>query len=268
MTTEPWFLLEELQKRLDTATVSQTASRKLALNLLSDSATSRPTNDTQFDDFRPRIETQIQQALSYNRYQAEAIVWQFTLPGVTVYPNPSASRQAIQADLASAQHAAAMDWPTQLKSVQYFSLASLQPGTTIIARGSDIASSVASLPNTRILRSDSFSNMGIVGIDQQILWVYTNPSAQSPVFRITLPNAATLLYTFLQLLPADSKGNVRTVKNRWWGCKDAGSRLSWSLASNHDIEIILTRVRRLLAQTEHFRITEALRYLLRVYGYI
>jgi len=73
MTTEPWFLLEELQQRLDTATASQTANRNLALNLLSDSATSHPTNATQFDDFRPRIETQIQQSLHYNRYQAEAI---------------------------------------------------------------------------------------------------------------------------------------------------------------------------------------------------
>lgn len=73
MTTEPWFLLGELQKRLDTATASQTANRKLALNLLNDSAACRPTHDTQFDDFRPRIETQIQQSLNYNRYQAEAI---------------------------------------------------------------------------------------------------------------------------------------------------------------------------------------------------
>lgn len=73
MSTEPWFLLQELQKRLDTATASQTANRKLALNLLSGSTPSRPINDTQFDDFRPRIEAQIQQSLNYNRYQAEAI---------------------------------------------------------------------------------------------------------------------------------------------------------------------------------------------------
>ncbi len=50
--------------------------------------------------------------------------------------------------------------------------------------------------------------MGIVGIDQQILWVYTNPSAQSSVFKIALPSTVNLLYTFLQLLPADSGASV------------------------------------------------------------
>jgi flagellar biosynthesis GTPase FlhF len=139
---------------------------------------------------------------------ANSTVWQFTLPGITVYPNPSAVRQAIQADLAATQHAVAIDWPTQLKTAQHFSLASLRSSTNIIARGSDITSSIASLPNTRIWRSDSFSNMGIVGIDQQVLWVYTNPNAQSPVFRIALPNTVNLLYTFLQLLPVDSGASV------------------------------------------------------------
>lgn len=139
---------------------------------------------------------------------ANSTAWQFTLSGITVYPNSGAARQAIQADLATAQHAVAIDWPTRLKTAQHFSLTSLRPGTNIIARGSEIASSIANLPNTRIWRSDSFSNMGIVGIDQQILWVYTNPSAQSPVFKITLPNTVNLLYTFLQLLPADSGASV------------------------------------------------------------
>jgi hypothetical protein len=73
MTTEPWFLLQELQNRLDTATASQNANRQLALDLLSDTPTSAPTNDSQFSDFAPRIEAQIGQALSYNDYQAEAI---------------------------------------------------------------------------------------------------------------------------------------------------------------------------------------------------
>jgi hypothetical protein len=139
---------------------------------------------------------------------ANSTVWQFTLPSVTVYPNPSAACQAIQTDLATAQHAVAIDWPTQLRPAQHFSLASIRRGTNIIARGSDIAASVASLPNNRLWRSDSFSNMGIVGIDQKILWVYTNPSAQSPVFRIALANTVDLLYTFFQLLPADSGASV------------------------------------------------------------
>jgi len=139
---------------------------------------------------------------------ANSTVWQFTLPSVTVYPNPSAACQAIQADLATAQHAVAIDWPTQLKSAQHFSLASIRRGTNIIARGSGIAASVTSLPNNRLWRSDSFSNMGIVGIDHKILWVYINPSAQSPVFRIALANTVDLLYTFLQLLPADSGASV------------------------------------------------------------
>lgn len=139
---------------------------------------------------------------------ANSTVWQFTLPGITVYPNSGAARQAIQADLATAQHAVVIDWPTRLKTAQHFSLTSLRLGTNIIARGSEIASSITNLPNTRIWRSDSFSNMGIVGIDQQILWVYTNPSAQSPVFKIALPSTVNLLYTFLQLLPADSGASV------------------------------------------------------------
>jgi len=61
MTTEPWFLLQELQKRLNTATASKNANRQLALDLLSDSGRSHPTNNSQFSDFAPRIEAQIQQ---------------------------------------------------------------------------------------------------------------------------------------------------------------------------------------------------------------
>ncbi len=119
-----------------------------------------------------------------------------------------AAKQAIQADLAAARHDVAIDWPTQLKSAQHFSLASIRRGTNIIARGSDIAASVTSLPNNRLWRSDSFSNMGIVGMDLKILWIYTDPSTQGPVFRIALANTVDLLYTFFQLLPADSGVSV------------------------------------------------------------
>ncbi len=73
MTTKPWFLLQELQKRLDTATVSQNSNRQLAEALLSNKGVSNPTNNSKFSDFTSRIEAQIKQSLSYNQYQSTAI---------------------------------------------------------------------------------------------------------------------------------------------------------------------------------------------------
>jgi len=131
---------------------------------------------------------------------ANFTVWQFTLPGITVYPNPSAARQAIEADLTIAQHAVAIDWSTQLNSAQHFSLASLRPGTNIVARGSDIASSITSLPNTRIWRSDSFSNTAVfTATEYSLIWRMLD--------LLGFPGLA--LYLILgQLLPADSGASV------------------------------------------------------------
>ncbi|MEP0872763.1 DEAD/DEAH box helicase family protein [Trichocoleus desertorum AS-A10] len=139
---------------------------------------------------------------------SNSVPWQFALPGVTIYPNPTAARLAIQEDLAAAQHAVAIDWPTRLYPAQHFSLASLRSGLNVIVRGSEAASIVNGLPNTRVWRADSFSSMGIVGIDQKTLWVYTSPNAQVPVFKINLSNTVNLLYTFFQLTPSDSGASV------------------------------------------------------------
>lgn len=135
-------------------------------------------------------------------------IWQFAIPNVELYTDSNIAKQAIQVDLSAAQDTVAIDWPTQLNPKQHFSLESLRAGTYVIARGSEAASSTVDLRNTRVWRSDSFSNMGIVGIDQKILWIYTNPNAQSLIFKITLPKTVSLLYTFFQLLPSDSKVSV------------------------------------------------------------
>jgi hypothetical protein len=92
MTTEPWFLLQELQKRLDTATASKNANRQLALDLLSDSGRSNPTNKSQFSDFAPRIEAQIQQPPKYNSYQAEAITHTLQHPVSFIWGPPGTGK--------------------------------------------------------------------------------------------------------------------------------------------------------------------------------
>jgi hypothetical protein len=139
---------------------------------------------------------------------AETDPWQFTLPGITVYPNPSAARQTMQQDLASAQNSIAIDWPARYHPAQHFALASLRSGVNVVARGAEATSMVAGLPNTNVWHTASFSSMGIVGIDQQILWIYTSPNAQVPIFRIALPKTVNLLYAFFQLMPSDTVGSV------------------------------------------------------------
>ncbi len=136
--------------------------------------------------------------------KANLIPWQFTLPGITVYPNPAAARQEIQANLNAARHSVAIDWPApRLDPTQYFSLASCQSGINLTARGPEATAIMENISNRRVWNSKSFSSMGIVGIDRQILWIYPSLSAATPVFKIALNDSVDLLYTLFQLVPSD-----------------------------------------------------------------
>jgi len=135
-------------------------------------------------------------------------LWEWALPGVTVYIDQDAARREIQLDLNSAQEAIAIDWPEMFNPKQYFSFKSLPPKINIIARGAKATSMLKDIYNTRIWRSDSFSSMALVGIDQQILWIYTSPQKNTPIFRVALTETVKLLYSFYELIPSDMGSSV------------------------------------------------------------
>lgn len=135
--------------------------------------------------------------------------WDFALPHIKAYSSAKLAQPDIQADLASAKQSVAIDWPTRLIPSQHFHLRFKQ-GLQLFARGPDAEAIAKNIPNRRIWRNTSFSNMGIVGIDGQILWIYANPSANSPVFRIALPETVTLLYDFFELTP---EGTGKTMES-------------------------------------------------------
>jgi hypothetical protein len=56
--------------------------------------------------------------------------------------------------------------------------------------------------------------MGIVGLDGQVLWVYANPGAEAPVFKVALPETVTLLYDFLELVPEGSGPAPKPLRTR------------------------------------------------------
>jgi hypothetical protein len=73
MKTEPWFLLEELQKRLESAVFSDKANKMLALNLMDFNKKFMPENSESFEDFKDRIESETGSALTYNKHQSSAM---------------------------------------------------------------------------------------------------------------------------------------------------------------------------------------------------
>lgn len=71
--TEPWFLFQELQKRLDSVLAHPNAHRKLAESLLSRSSGSQPSHHRNFQQYAIRITEQTGKKLIYNSYQEQAI---------------------------------------------------------------------------------------------------------------------------------------------------------------------------------------------------
>lgn len=135
-------------------------------------------------------------------------VWQFALPHIAAYANAKAAQADIHADLKAANQSIALDWPARLRPSEHFRL-NFKRGLQLIARGPEADAIAGRIPNRRIWRNDSFSNMGLVGIDGQVLWIYTNPAANAPVFKVALPETVTLLYDFLELVP---EGTGKTIE--------------------------------------------------------
>jgi len=187
-----------------------------------------------FRKFRDCLHTRSQVVPLTFSGSANSTAWQFSIPGVEVYLQSSQVKQMIQADLRNARDEVAIDWPTIFDEQRYFSWSVLKAGIQVFARGSKIQRSIAALKNNRFEKSDSFSTMGILGIDRKILWIYTNPSAQSLVFKITLPKTIELLYIFLQLVPADSKkGSAKQRIQNGFGSCEVCKGLLWTKLPEH-----------------------------------
>jgi len=135
-------------------------------------------------------------------------VWRFALPHVAAYVNAKAAQADIHADLEAANQSIALDWPTRLRPSEHFHL-NFKQGLQLFARGPEADAIACDIPNRRVWSSKSFSNMGIAGIDGQVLWIFADPAnTQAPVFKIALPETVTLLYDFLELTPSDASGSI------------------------------------------------------------
>lgn len=137
-----------------------------------------------------------------------AHLWEWALPNVSVYLEQDTAQREIQSDLESTQETIAIDWPEMFNTKQYFSFKSLPPKINVIGRGAKAAAMLKGICNTRIWRSDSFSSMALVGIDQHILWIYTSPQTNAPIFRVALTEAVKLLYSFYEIVPSDLGSSV------------------------------------------------------------
>ncbi|MBD2036580.1 AAA family ATPase [Leptolyngbya sp. FACHB-321] len=151
-------------------------------------------------------------------------LWTFTLPNVKVYPNAKAAQADIHADLKAAAKSVAIDWPIQLKPSQHFYL-NVDRGLQVFARGPEAEAITGKISNRRVWRNDSFSDMGIVGLDGQVLWVYTNPRAEAPVFKVALPETVTLLYDFLELVPDGAGPAPKPIEDTFGSCELCNSPL-------------------------------------------
>ncbi len=138
-------------------------------------------------------------------------IWEFQLPHVTAYANANAAQATIHTDLQAAQESIAIDWPMQLQPSRHFHL-QFPCGRQLFVRGPHANTIARNLPNRHIWKNQSFSAMGLVGIDQKILWVYLDPAnSNAPVFRIALPETIKLLYDFYELIPEGTGGSVATA---------------------------------------------------------
>lgn len=157
---------------------------------------------------------------SNNSSQAQP--WSFALPNVIAYPDAKSAQADLQADLIAAEDTIAIDWPVPLRADQHFQL-KFQQGLKLFVRGPHANAITQGFRNSDTHRKQSFSNMGILGIDGQVLWIYASPNASAPVFKIALPETVTLLYDFLELTPSNIgksiEKDLKQNKNAFGACE-------------------------------------------------
>ena len=157
--------------------------------------------------------------------------WEFSLPNVKAYANAQAAKADIHADLTAAEESIALDWPTQLRPSEHFHLRFKQ-GLQLFARGPEANAIAGIIPNRRVWHKDSFSTMGLVGIDGQVLWMFANPKSNGPVFKVSLPETVTLLYDFLELTP-EGKGPGPRAVPEFGSCELCDSPL-WPMENEYN----------------------------------
>ena len=145
--------------------------------------------------------------------QSNIAPWEFELPGVTCYPDAASARSHINDELQQAKVDIAIDWSTNVSSLQHFTLDSFQRENSsrvkIFLRGSQSENISRGLRNVHRWCNNSASKMGIVGIDRCTLWLYLNPEdADAPVIQIKLPQTVKLLHSLLNLVPDRDPGAI------------------------------------------------------------
>ncbi|MBE9175511.1 AAA family ATPase [Synechocystis salina LEGE 06155] len=125
--------------------------------------------------------------------------------GVALYDSCESARCDIENDIKSAKNQIAVDWSTIFNPRQYFDFRSKKEGIHCVLSGEGTQSIIKLIGkyNTYQYKADSFSSMGIVGIDEKTLWIYTNlRSSKCLILKISLPKTVDLLYSFLRLTPS------------------------------------------------------------------
>ncbi|MBE7385840.1 MAG: AAA family ATPase [Leptolyngbya sp. SIO1E4] len=168
----------------------------------------RRLTSAQFQAFRKFIE------YLYNSAQKDESIYPldwaaFTesvnLPGVTCFANAAAAREALEASLLAAQDHVAIYWPCSMFS-DHFDPNILkiinQQGVGFYIAGSQGAEAGLALENTQVWNNELTTTSGFVGVSEQCLWIFPDPTNQEAgVLKLELKKTVNLLYGFLRLIP-------------------------------------------------------------------
>lgn len=127
------------------------------------------------------------------------------MPGIQYYPSSGLVKGAVEKDLSSAREEIAINWPDPVQK-PYFSPYSMLVCDSSKVRffftGAGKSAFNVGLRNARFWEGVMSPNIGLVGIDRKILWVFPSTAdTNGIVIRLELPKTISLLYGFWRIVP-------------------------------------------------------------------
>lgn len=156
----------------------------------------------------------------------------------------------IQDDLESAKDEISIRWLDSISQAQ-LPITSLKKCSSKNIRffitGSASKSISSSLKNCRLWSNQLTTDIGLIGIDRKVLWIYLSPNREntSPLIRLNLSKTVKLLYSFLELVPQDDQGSIvnkiQDGKNPLGTCAQCGNPL-WLMDTQYGNRIGCTKI--------------------------
>lgn len=132
------------------------------------------------------------------------------LPNIFKFPNAEEALNYIEPDLEKAREQVAIYWSNE-SIKDFFPLDRLKDcsakGIQFFLSGIGNNELAKELTNTYVWNSHLNTNIGLIGIDKKVLWIYLNTvTASSFVIKIDSPQAIKLLHGFFPLIPDNDAG--------------------------------------------------------------